>query len=215
MVKKITTLLFDVDGTLIDTNELIIDSFLHTLEHFCPGQYGREDVIPFIGPTLEETFSSIDADRTDEMVQVYRKFNVGRHDAMVKEFTGVSEAIIALKDAGYKLGIVTSKMNRLAIKGLNLYDLDRYFDCIIGCDDIVKPKPDAEPVLKALSLLQATPEEALMVGDRHHDILAGKNAGTGTVGVSWSLLGRSYLEKYQPDYIIDDMKELLAIAKGE
>ncbi len=215
MGKEITTLLFDVDGTLIDTNELIIMSFLHTFEQFFPGEYKREDVIHFIGPTLDETFGSIDRERMDEMIKVYRQFNVGKHDEMVKEFAGVVETIVALKEAGYKLGVVTSKMNQLAIKGLRLYDLDRHFDCIIGCDDIIKPKPDAEPVLKALSLLNATPEEALMVGDRHHDILAGKNAGVGTVGVSWSLLGRKYLEEYDPDYIIDDMKELLSIAAGK
>ena len=89
MTNKITTVLFDLDGTFIDTNELIITTYLHTLEKYYPSKYQREDVLPFIGPTLHESFGSVDPDRVEEMILEYRAFNIANHDELVKEFTGV------------------------------------------------------------------------------------------------------------------------------
>ena len=86
MNKQITTLLFDLDGTLIDTNELIVTSYLHTLEKYYPGRFTREDVLPFMGPPLMEVFSGIDAEKVDEMIKVYRKYNDEQHDLLVTEF---------------------------------------------------------------------------------------------------------------------------------
>lgn len=123
---KIDTILFDLDGTLIDTNELIISSFLHTLNHYYPERYQRQDVLPFMGPTLVETFTSIDKDRADEMVHMYRAFNKENHDVLVKEFSGVYETVRTLKESGYKLGIVTTKMLDVVEKGLRLTKLDEF-----------------------------------------------------------------------------------------
>lgn len=82
MNTKINTVLFDLDGTLIDTNELIISSFLHTLEKYYPGKYKRADVIPFMGPTLEETFEGINKDWAEDMAKTYREFNISNHDLL-------------------------------------------------------------------------------------------------------------------------------------
>ncbi|MEH7107913.1 MULTISPECIES: pyrophosphatase PpaX [Bacillaceae] len=213
MNNKITTLLFDLDGTLIDTNELIISTYLHTLEKYYPGKYQREDVLPFMGPTLHEVFGNMDPDRVEEMVLEYRSFNLANHDLLVKEFSGVLETIQALKQAGYKMGIVTTKRHDVAMKGLRLMELDSYFDTVIAYDHVKNVKPDPEPVLKALEQLGSSPEEAIMVGDNHHDILGGKNAGTKTAGVAWSLKGREYLAKYEPDYILEHMSDLLKIVE--
>lgn len=211
MSTKITTLLFDLDGTLIDTNDLIIQSFLHTLGGYYPDRYKREDVLPFIGPTLKETFSSIDQDKTDEMIQVYRAFNLAHHDTLVKEFEGVHETISLLKEKGYKLGVVTTKKLDVVTKGLQLTGLDSFFEVVVALDHVSKAKPDPEPLLLALEKLGSTPEEAIMVGDNFHDILGGKNAGTKTAGVAWSIKGRAYLEEYDPDYMLDNMRDLLEI----
>ena len=83
MSSKINTVLFDLDGTLIDNNELIISSYIHTLEKYYPNQYKREDVLPFMGPSLKDVFGPIDPDRVEEMIQTYRDFNISNHD-----FTG-------------------------------------------------------------------------------------------------------------------------------
>jgi pyrophosphatase PpaX len=211
MDNKITTILFDLDGTLIDTNELIISSFLHTLEQYYPSQYKREDVLPFLGPTLKETFEKMDETKVDDMIATYRKYNLEKHDSIVTDFPTVLETIQALKEKGYKIGIVTTKIMDVVQKGLKVTKLDPYFDVIVALDHVEKAKPDPEPIFNALAQLESTPEETIMVGDNYHDILAGKNAGTKTAGVSWSIKGREYLEQYNPDYIFDEMSDLLKV----
>ena len=211
MTNKITTILFDLDGTLIDTNELIISTYLHTLEKFYPNTYQREDVLPFMGPTLHDAFSSIDPDRVEEMILEYRAYNLANHDELVTEFAGVNETIRTLKEQGYKLGIVTTKLLNTVLKGLRLMELEQYFEVVVALDHVEKAKPDPEPIFKALELLGSTPEEAIMVGDNYHDILAGKNAGTKTAGVVWSIKGRDYLAKFEPDYMLENMADLLTI----
>lgn len=211
MKTNLKTALFDLDGTLINTNELIINSFLHTLGKFYPNQYQREDVLPFMGPTLQETFSSIDPNRVDEMIHEYRTFNIAQHDLLVTEFEGVYETILTLHQSGFKLGIVTTKLHDVVEKGLKLSRLDRFFDVVVALDHVTKAKPDPEPIFKALDLLNSQPAEAIMVGDNYHDILAGKNAGTKTAGVAWSAKGREYLARFEPDYMLENMADLLPI----
>ncbi|OCA89094.1 pyrophosphatase PpaX [Pseudobacillus wudalianchiensis] len=210
---KITTLLFDLDGTLINTNELIISSFLHTLNHYFPDQYKREDVYPFMGPTLVETFSGIDAERTEEMIARYRKFNLENHDMLVTEFTGVFETIRTLKENNFKLAIVSTKLRDTVIKGLKLTNLYPFFDTIVALDDVTHPKPHPEPLLKALQEVGSKPEEAMMIGDNFHDIEGGKNAGTLTAGVAWSVKGKGFLQSFDPDYMLEAMPDLLDILK--
>lgn len=211
MTTNISTILFDLDGTLIDTNDLIIHSFLHTLDRYYPGQYKREDVLPFMGPTLVETFESINKEKTEEMIKVYRDFNISQHDDYVTEFEGVYDTVQTLHQQGYKLGIVTTKMMHTVEKGLKLSKLDAFFDVVVALDHVEKPKPDPEPLLKALDELNSNPKEAIMIGDNHHDILGGKNAGTKTAGVAWSLKGEDYLRQFKPDYMLQNMRDLLPI----
>ncbi|MFT8323096.1 MAG: pyrophosphatase PpaX [Bacillus sp. (in: firmicutes)] len=211
MSRKINTALFDLDGTLINTNELIIASYLHTLEQYFPGKYKEADILPFMGPTLVEVFSGIDKEKAEEMIKIYRTYNLANHDKIVTIFDGVYETIKELKEQGFKLGIVTTKLADVVDMGLKLTKLDEFFDVIVALDHVKKAKPDPEPVLLALEKLQAKPEEAIMVGDNYHDIQAGQNAGTLTAGVAWSLKGKEFLKGYNPDYIFDNMKDLLSI----
>lgn len=214
----INTLLFDLDGTLIDTNDLIIESFLHTLNHYYPEQYGREDVLTFLGPPLYDTFVKMDESRVDEMVTHYRGFNMTNHDRLVKEFDGVYETVKILHEKGLKLGIVTTKMRQTVVMGLKLTGLDQFFDVVVCLDDVTNAKPDPEPVQLALQQLGASPEEAIMVGDNYHDILAGKNAGTKTAAVSWTIKGVDYLQSFEPDYMLTHMEDILPLVgvnKGE
>jgi pyrophosphatase PpaX len=215
MNNKINTVLFDLDGTLIDTNELIISSFLHTFEYYYPNQYKREDVLPFLGPTLRETFETLDASKVDDMIATYRTYNLAHHDTLVTEFPTVLETVKVLKETGYKVGIVTTKLSDVVMKGLKLTKLDSYFDVIVALDHVKKAKPDPEPIIKALEQLSSKPEEAIMVGDNYHDILAGKNAGTQTAGVAWTIKGRDYLEQFEPDYILEEMADLLEILEDK
>lgn len=208
---KIDTVLFDLDGTLINTNELIIASFLHTLDTYYPNKYKRQDVLAFIGPSLRETFSSMDLERTEEMIQAYREFNHAHHDELVQEYETVYETVEQLAKQGYKLGIVTTKARKTVEMGLNLTKLHQFFDVIVTIDDVEHVKPHPEPIEKALRLLDADPATTLMVGDNHHDVLGGKNAGTKTAGVAWTIKGRDYLAAYKPDYMLEKMSDLLTI----
>lgn len=208
---KIDTLLFDLDGTLIDTNELIISSFMHTLEKYYPGKYKREDALAFIGPTLYETFSSMDKERTQEMIEEYRKYNHEQHDLLVKEFDGVFETIRSLHEMGYKLGIVTTKVRSTVNMGLKLTHLDQFFEVVVTLDDVKNAKPDPEPIMLALQQLNSNPENAIMVGDNSHDILGGKNAGTKTAGVAWAIKGKEYLAQFQPDFMLEHPGDLFDI----
>lgn len=208
---NINTILFDLDGTLINTNDLIIESFLHTLNHYYPNQYTREDVLAFIGPPLRDTFEAINPERVDEMIETYRAFNHAHHDALVKEYETVYDTVQTLHEQGFKLGIVTTKIRHTVNMGLKLTKLDSFFQCIITLDDVEHAKPHPEPIEKALACLQAKPEETLMVGDNHHDILAGKHAGTKTAGVAWTIKGREHLAKYEPNFMLEKMSDLLSI----
>ncbi len=103
----------------------------------------------------------------------------------------------------------------MVIRGLELMGLKPYFDVIISLDEVEHPKPHPEPVQKALEALGSKPEEALMVGDNHHDILGGRNAGVLSAGVAWSAKGKAHLEQYEPDFMLDTMKDILAIVGAE
>jgi pyrophosphatase PpaX len=210
-MSRITTVLFDLDGTLINTNDLIISSFLHTLNHYYPGQYAEQDVLPFMGPPLEESFGGLDLDKAEEMCAHYRAYNHEHHDELVTEFEGVYETVEALYKQGYKLAIVSTKVRDVVLKGLDLMNLRQFFDVVITLDEVENAKPHPEPIQKALLELGSSPEEAVMVGDNHHDILAGKNAGVISAGVAWSAKGRDHLMQYEPDFMLDTMPDLLKV----
>lgn len=211
---KVDTLLFDLDGTLINTNDLIISSFMHTLEHYYPGQYKKEDVLQFMGPPLMDSFNKLDREKAEEMAQFYRDFNHSKHDELVTEFEGVYDTIKTLHEQGYKLAIVTTKKRYTVEMGLKLTKLDPFFDVVVTLDDVTHAKPDPEPLLKALEQLGSKPKNTIMVGDNNHDIEGGKNTGTLTAGVAWAMKGREYIESFHPDFVLDNMSDLLDILGG-
>lgn len=213
MTKEINALLFDFDGTLLDTNELIIQTFIAVLgEHF-PGRYEREDILHFIGPSLEQTFESIDAERAIELTAQYRAINKQLHDELITEYDGVTETLRLLKARGIKMAIVSTKRSANIKRGLALMGIDEVFEYIISLDEVKNPKPDPEPILLALEKLGASKEEALMIGDNYHDIEGGKNAGVRTAGVAWSIKGEAFLASYEPDFMLQHISDLLELTK--
>lgn len=214
MNKDITTLLFDFDGTLLDTNELIVQTFLSVLgEHF-PGQYGREDVLHFIGPSLEQTFTKIAPGRVDELSDQYRRLNRTLHDELVSEYDGVTETLRTLKSRGLKMAIVSTKREETILHGLQLMGAHDIFDALVALDHVQNPKPHPEPLELALRLLDADQEGALMIGDNSHDIEGGKNAGVRTAGVAWAAKGEAFLAAYEPDFMLNHISDLLDLTKA-
>lgn len=214
-VKPITTLLFDFDGTLADTNELIIATFQHVLDQHFPGRFQREEILPFIGPSLEDTFSSIAPEMTDQLIDEYRTWNKANHDDFVTAFEGVADTLHRLHENGVKMAVVSTKKRDMVERGLRLIGIDSYFETVIGLDDVTNAKPDPEPLILALERLDRTPEEALMIGDNFHDILGGQNAGVRTAAVAWALKGEDYLQTFKPDFMLHHMSDLYDVLKGE
>ncbi|MFK8795614.1 pyrophosphatase PpaX [Planococcus plakortidis] len=213
MNKDITALLFDFDGTLLDTNELIIQTFLSVLgEHF-PGEYGREDVLHFIGPSLEQTFMEIAPGRVNELSDQYRRLNRTLHDELVSEYDGVAETLRTLKSRGLKMAIVSTKREETILHGLKLMGVHDVFDVLVALDHVQNPKPHPEPLELALRLLEADQQEALMIGDNSHDIEGGKNAGVRTAGVAWTAKGEEFLASFEPDFMLQHISDLLELTK--
>lgn len=205
--------LFDLDGTLIDTNNLILTSFMYTLEKYYPGKYTRDDLIPHMGKPLYDQMELFGPEHAEEMVRVYREHNEQVHDELVREFPNVVQTVRDLAAMGVKMGIVTTKQRRTAEMGLRVFGLDPYMDVFVAYQDTENHKPHPEPVLKAIEQLGADPAKTLMVGDSQYDIQAAQNAGVASVGVAWSLKGASFLSTFEPTYLLNDMSELVQIVK--
>lgn len=214
-MKKYKALLFDFDGTLLNTNELIIESFLHVLGESFPGKYSREQVLPFLGPPLVETFNGIDPTLTETLTASYRKWNLEQHDQMVEPFDGVVETLHQLKKDGYKMAIVSTKRQEMIERGLRLMECEALFDTIVGFEDVTYTKPHPEPIQIALERIGANEEDALMIGDNFHDIVGGQRAGVDTAAVAWSIKGEAFLAAYNPTYMLHQITELLDVAKGQ
>ncbi len=208
---KYDTVLFDLDGTLLNTRELINRSFVHTFEHFRPDHVlTDEELDSFFGPSLRQTFSrySTDEQEIEEMIQYYREFNVASHDEMVTAFPGAKSLIRTLARKGYKLGVVSSKKTDLVEHGLEIFGMRDKIKVIIGEEDVKNPKPDPEGILEAMRILDS--KKALYVGDGVGDIEAGKNAGIDTIGVLYSDRKEQILAA-EPTYTIHSLDQILAI----
>ncbi|KGE19863.1 pyrophosphatase PpaX [Paenibacillus wynnii] len=210
----IECVLFDLDGTIVDTNELIINSFMHALKQNSLPLLSREQIIPHMGTTLQQQMRAFSGlEDVSKLELSYREFNYEHHDALVRPFPQVNETMEELRRRGIKMGIVTTKIRPTTIKALEMFDLMQYMDTIVTVNDVTEPKPHPEPVLTAVHNLGVDLRKTLMVGDSAVDIQSAKSAGVVAAGVAWSLKGEEILRKYEPDYIIHDMAEILAIVE--
>ena len=212
---KYQLLVFDWDGTIIDSIELILRSYRHTMEHHRANEPAPPDDmwIAGLGTPLWAQFGQIteDKEEIERMVQTYRKYNLTHHDALVKPYEGVVEEIRRMKTAGKRLGVVTSKLRDGAMRGLRVSGLDDVFDLVIGCDDVKNSKPHPEPVLKAVAELVAKASETVFVGDSRHDMESGRAARVKTAAVLWGPFDRAHLEDLEPDYWLEkpgDLRQL-------
>ncbi|QHT58891.1 pyrophosphatase PpaX [Paenibacillus lycopersici] len=215
MTTELKAMLFDLDGTIMDTNELIIESFLRTLKGTVPPEFNREHIIPSMGLPLAEQFRLFSGrEQVEDLVAAYREVNLQLHDEYVKAFPYVKDVFARLHEAGIRIGIVTTKIRLTTERGLRYVGLYDYVvpEAIVTIEDVTHPKPHPEPVQRALDALGIRPEEALMVGDSVVDIQSAEAAGVASVGVAWSLKGEALLKENGARHIIHDMRDLYAIA---
>ncbi|MTI53451.1 pyrophosphatase PpaX [Geosporobacter ferrireducens] len=204
-------ILFDLDGTLLDTNELIIQSFQHTYKEHLKKDVPREFIIQSFGEILRTTLERECKDCVEEALTTYRSFQQERFERYITLHLGVREALEKLSARGYRLGVVTSRLNDSALRGLKYFGMEDFFDSIIGADDTNKHKPDPTPARMALEAMGGNAQEAVLVGDSPFDIQCAKNTGMRSVAVSWSALPREVYMQYHPDYVVDTMEELVEL----
>jgi pyrophosphatase PpaX len=215
---RLRTALFDLDGTLIDSIRLILDSYHHTLtQHNLPARTD-EDWLKGVGTPLAVQFSEWrkSPEVLEALIATYREYNLRHHDSMVTVYPGVLEAVREIKAAGIQTGLVTSKNRLGALRGLKLVGLEALMDVLVCADEVTNPKPHPEPVEKAVALLGADPSTTVYVGDSIHDMHSGRAAGVKTAAALWGPFGRDHLESASPDYWLELPAELVGLLlRGE
>ena len=211
---KIDTVLFDFDGTVMDTTDVIIGSWQHTFMTFEGKERPVEEIIKTFGEILSHTMKNVLPDiDTEAAIDTYRSYHRDNFGDRISVFEGMTELLAELKRRHYKTGLVTSRLSGTTWEGLHKYDLADYFDVVVSCDDTDKHKPDPTPVNIALERLDSKPENAIMLGDTKFDILCARNAGVLSVLVGWhvAMSPEEINGDNGPDYIIEKADDLLAI----
>ncbi|WP_430884590.1 HAD family hydrolase [Fusibacter sp. JL216-2] len=210
----ITHVLFDFDGTLMDTNDLIVEALRASALKFRGKDIEEDELQKILGKPLMVQMTELDPEHAEEMDAYYRTYYRARRDAYTKEFDGIREMLDTLLEMGLKMGIVSNKGTSGIEHGLTSFDLHKYFNSTVSADDVIKRKPDPEGIFKALKVLDGKPENTLFIGDSAHDIESGKNAGAKTVLVGWTILDRKRLMESCPDHLVETPAEIVDIVKS-
>jgi pyrophosphatase PpaX len=207
--KRPWAVLFDLDGTLIDTIGLLVECARHTFAGRTPAPTDDE-WIAGIGTPLRKQFAAYTTtdEEIEELTQRYRSFQREHHDRMTTAFPGVLDVLDELEAKGHPMGIVTSKSNEMMDRGLEWVGIMRHMKTRIGMDNAKRHKPDPHPVQVALEELGYAPEEAVFLGDSPHDIASGNAAGVITVAALWGPFSREQLEAYHPQEYLNSIREL-------
>jgi pyrophosphatase PpaX len=205
-------LLLDLDGTLIDTTELILSCYRASVSKLVDNPPTDEEILKGFGRPLRDQLWRLYPtlrDRIDETLALWRQAQEELHDRLIKPFPGTVEVLAELKRRGYPLGVVTSKERRTALRGMRLNGLDQVIELLVSADDTTNHKPDPEPVLRAIDLMGARPEETLYVGDSLYDMKAGRGAGAMVAAAMWGPFAKEPLLESKPDFLLQSIDGLL------
>lgn len=206
-------ILFDNDGTLVDTHDLILMSMRHAAREVLGAELPDEVLMAKVGIPLADQMKDFSDDMAiqSRMLTSYRTFNHDKHDEMVRLFPGEVEALERMASTGAALGMVTSKMHWLALRGLEVTGIARFMEVLIGADDCDKHKPLPDPVLAGVEALGLEPAECAYVGDATFDIEAGNAAGCTTIAVTWGMGKESDLAAANPDHTCHTFTDLATL----
>ena len=208
----IRTAVFDLDGTLINSLDLIVASYRHTMETHRGRRLPDHLWISGVGTPLAVQMLGFaeSQEEAEAMVETYQEHNLANHDRLVRPYAGVREAVGALRDRGIRLAIATSKRATATGMGLRACGLpESWFEAVVTAEDVERPKPDAEPVLRALELCgEPEPSMAVYVGDSVHDMKSGRAAGVTTAAVLWGPNDRATLAPTEPDIWLTSPSEI-------
>lgn len=203
--------LFDIDGTLLDAWVFVFDAVKYTLDFHKQPYPSKKKIQQVLGKSLIDAYKFF-APNMDPLILAKTHHNY--QDISIKQvklFPKAKEVLGKLKKDGYSLGVVSNRTKKSLHYSLKLAEIDHYFDTIVSGEDVKNIKPHKEHILYALKHLQVEVENAHMVGDTKADILAGKNAGVKTIGVTFGF--DKNIKKFKPDYLIDDLEQLMEILK--
>jgi HAD superfamily hydrolase (TIGR01549 family) len=206
----IKLVLFDLDGTLIQTTKIILETFRETFNYFFKNvELSDEEYTNLLGQTLYKTFSMYEEDekKLEEIISYYRELSNFKIEEGLNAYDGAVEILRYLKKKNIKVGVVTSKMRNIALHHLEMTGLKDYIDHLVGFEDVVKHKPDAEPILKALEIFNAKKETTVYIGDHENDIIAAKNASILSCAVTYSERLKEMLNQ-RPDFVIDELMNI-------
>lgn len=208
--------LFDLDGTVLDTYAPILESMRYATKTVFGEALPDSKLVSMVGQPLVTQMQAFAAERgcgseiADELTRVYREYNERNLDEKSFPFPGIPEAIASLKNAGFTVGVVTSKRAVLATKSLKAHGLFDAFACVNGAEDSTAHKPDPDPLLTAAKKLGVSPDRCVYVGDSPYDLQAAHAASMPCVGVTWGkFFGRDILLEQMPSVLIASPEELV------
>jgi pyrophosphatase PpaX len=210
----LSAVLFDFDGTLVDTTEMIHQSMRHaTTEVLGREDIPRETLLANVGQPLPRQMELIDTENAESLLEAYRTHHEQHHDALIREFPGVEESLHSLGSAGTKVAVVTSKRRVSVEMALEIFPgLRNVVDRFVTLEDTTQHKPHPEPLLRALELLGSIPKErAAYVGDSPFDVEAAKAAGLTSVAVSWGAFSEDALRASGPDHLVPDIRSAVDV----
>jgi pyrophosphatase PpaX len=209
---RFPVVLFDLDGTVIDSGAIILASMRHAAKEVLGTEVPDEELMAAVGgPGLEAQMQALAPDHVEELVTVYRAHNEPLHDELVC-CGGVEDVLVRLKEEGRRLGIVTAKRRQTVELAFARLPIEHLFETVVGGDETDRHKPDPAPLLLALERLRADPKDAAYVGDAPFDIKAAKAAGLYSVGVTWGgIHARERLETEDPDALVDNAEDLYGV----
>jgi pyrophosphatase PpaX len=208
---RFRTVLFDLDGTLIDSGAIILASMRHAAETVLERRIPDEELMAAVGgPGLVAQMRALDAERVDELVRVYREHNEPLH-AELQACAGILDVLPELRRRGATLGIVTAKRLATVRLAFEVIDgLEHFFDTVVGSDETGRHKPHPDPILLALERLGADAAAAAYVGDSPFDVQAAKAAGVHAVAVTWGRIhDEERLAREEPDALVHTAEELI------
>ena len=207
----VEAVLFDLDGTLLDTEDLILDSFRYATTKVLGAPLPDEDLRDFIGIPLESQLHKINPEYAKEMLIAYRENNALVHDDLIKCFPGTPGTLATLKERGYRLAVVTSKRSDAALRGLRFFDLEGFFELVLGPDMTQRHKPDPEPLLVAAERMGLSSEQCAYIGDSPYDMQAARGAGMLAVAALWGMFTRERLQEAGAQQEAKSIEDLLRL----
>ncbi len=210
----IKAIIFDQDGTLADTMEVIYEAFVNTVRRFAGKEVTRVELLSAMGPPEEKMLRLLlpEPSLTEAVEFFFQHYDRARDE--ISLFPGIHQALTGLQEAGIKLGLFTGMGKRGNQTIFGQLGLDKWINYPVTGDDVERYKPDPEGVFKALAALDVPAREALMVGDSPKDILAGRAAGTKTGAALWGTNGPSRFDGLEADYWFETPRELLKTVLG-